>query len=49
MLGERRVLEKLRKGKPLGIRDALVLKRNSKRMGMQIKLGDAAKLLRRLQ
>lgn len=49
MHGERRVLEKLRKGKPLGIRDALVLKRNSKRMGMQIKLGDAAKLLRRLQ
>jgi flavin-dependent dehydrogenase len=49
MLGERRVLEKLRKGRPLGIRDALVLKRNSKRMGMQIKLGDAAKILRRLQ
>jgi len=49
MRGERRVLEKLRKGQALGMRDALVLKRNSKRMGMQIKLGDAAKILRRLQ
>ena len=49
MTGERRVLEKLRKGRPLGIRDALVLKRNSKRMGMQIKLSDAAKLLSRLR
>jgi hypothetical protein len=33
---------------PLKIRDALVLKRNSKRMGMQIRLRDAAKLLHRL-
>lgn len=49
MNGERRVLEKLRKGRPLGIRDALVLQKNSKRMGMQIKVRDAAKLLRRLQ
>lgn len=49
MHGERRVLEKLRKGQPLGIRDALVLKRNSKRMAMQIKLGEAAKILRRLR
>lgn len=49
MKGERRVLDKLRKGRPLWIRDALVLKVNSKRMGMQIKLSDAAKLLRRLQ
>jgi flavin-dependent dehydrogenase len=49
MKGERRVLEKLRTGRALGIRDALVLKRNSKRMGMQIKVGDAAKMLRRLQ
>jgi flavin-dependent dehydrogenase len=49
MNGERRVLEKLRKGRPLGIRDALVLKHNSKRMGMRIKLSDAAKLLRRLR
>jgi flavin-dependent dehydrogenase len=49
MHGERRVLEKLRKGQPLRVQDALVLKRNSKRMGMQIKIGQAAKILRRLQ
>jgi len=49
MNGERRVLEKLRKGRPLGIRDALVLKHNSRRMGMRVTLSDAAKLLRRLQ
>lgn len=47
--GERRVIEKLRNSKPLGIRDALVLKKNSKRMGMQIKLTDAIKILRRLR
>jgi len=49
MRGERRVIDKLRKSRPLGVRDALVLKKNSKRMGMQIKLTDAAKILRRLR
>jgi len=49
MQSERKVLDKLRQEKPLGVRDALVLKRNSKRMGMQIKISSAAKLLRRMQ
>jgi flavin-dependent dehydrogenase len=49
MQSERRVLDRLRNAKPLGIQDALVLKRNSKRMGMRIGIHDAAKLLRRLQ
>lgn len=49
MESERRVIDKLRKKKPLGIQDALVLKRNSKRMGMQIHISDAAKLIRRLR
>jgi hypothetical protein len=49
MQRERKVLDKLRKGKPLGVRDAMVLKENAKRMGMQIKISDAAKLLRRMR
>jgi 2-polyprenyl-6-methoxyphenol hydroxylase-like FAD-dependent oxidoreductase len=49
MESERRVIDKLRKKRHLGIQDALVLKRNSKRMGMQIKIGDAAKLIKRLR
>jgi len=49
MESERRVIDKLRKKKHLGIQDALVLKRNSKRMGMQIKISDAAKLIKRLR
>ena len=49
MESERRVIDKLRGKKRLGIQEALVLKKNSKRMGMQIKISDAAKLIKRLR
>jgi flavin-dependent dehydrogenase len=48
MEDERLVIDKLRQGKPLGVSDALVLKKNSQRMGMKIGLKDAAMLLKRL-
>ena len=48
MKKERRVLDKLKEGKKLGWRDAGVLKRNSKRMGMRVGFKQAAELLNRL-
>ena len=48
MEDERLVIDKLRQGKKIGMKDALVLKKNSKRMGMEIGLKEAAMLLKRL-
>ena len=49
MEDERRIIEKLRRSKPLGISDARVLKRNARRMEMQVGLREAATLLRNLR
>jgi flavin-dependent dehydrogenase len=49
MEAERRVVDKLLGGDILGLRDARVLKENSRRMGMRIRLIDAASLLKNLQ
>lgn len=46
---ERRVVDKLLEGSVLGMRDALVLKSNSRRMGIWIGPTDAASLLKRLR
>jgi flavin-dependent dehydrogenase len=48
MAPERRVVDKLRQGRRLGLRDAKVLKDNSRRMGMRVGLREAALLLARL-
>jgi flavin-dependent dehydrogenase len=48
MKNERAVVEKMRNAEGVGIRDALVLKRNSKRMGMRVGLRDALTLLKNL-
>lgn len=47
MEGERRVVDRLRRGEDLNIRSGFVLKETTKRMGMDLKLLDALKLLRR--
>jgi len=49
MENERRVIDKLRAGAKLAIRDAWVLKKNARRMGMQVGLKDAASLLGHLR
>lgn len=49
MKPERAVIDKLRKNRPLGLNDARVLKKNSRRMGMQVGLKEAAALLLRLR
>jgi flavin-dependent dehydrogenase len=49
MKKERLVLDRLRKSQTLGLREALVLKRNSKRMGMKVGLKQAAGLLKHLR
>jgi flavin-dependent dehydrogenase len=49
MKREREVLNKLIRGRALGLRDALVLKRNSKRMGMKIGLHKARILMKRIR
>ncbi len=49
MKNERAVIDKLRKNERAGIRDALILKRNSKRMGMQVGIRDAMGLLKNLR
>ncbi len=49
MKPERAVIDKLRKNRALGLNDARVLKRNSRRMGMQVGLKEAAALLMRLR
>jgi hypothetical protein len=46
---ERRVIDKLRNNGTLGIRDARVLKRNSRRIRMKVGLRDAWMLLRHLR
>jgi len=48
MRREREVINKLMGGDGLGIKDAWVLKKNSKRMGMQVDLKNAMKLLKNL-
>jgi flavin-dependent dehydrogenase len=49
MKPERAVIDKLRKNRALGLNDARVLKRNSRRMGMQVGLKEAVALLKRLR
>lgn len=49
MKAERRVIDKLRRKERLGIRDALTLKRNSKRMAMAVGIGQATELIKHLQ
>lgn len=49
MEDERGVIDKLRKSGRAGIREARVLRRNSKRMGMQVGLRDAVALLKNLR
>jgi hypothetical protein len=49
MKPERAVIDKLRNNRSLGLNDARVLKRNSRRMGMQVGLKEAASLLKRLR
>jgi hypothetical protein len=49
MKRERDVLEKLRRKEFIGIGDARVLRGNSRRMGMRLGLGEAAKLLMRMR
>ncbi len=49
MKAERRVIDKLRSRKGLGLRDAWTLKRNSRRMSMSVKLGQATTLMKHLQ
>jgi flavin-dependent dehydrogenase len=49
MEGERRVVDKLLEGGRLGPTDAGVLRENSRRMGMRIRLRDAASLLKNLR
>lgn len=49
MKPERKVIDTLRRRGPLGIKDAWVLRKNSKRMGMQVGLREAEMLLRNLR
>ncbi len=49
MKDERGVIDKLRKGGRSGIREANVLRRNSKRMGMRVGLKEAVALLKNLR
>ncbi|MDO9352831.1 MAG: hypothetical protein Q7T55_04010, partial [Solirubrobacteraceae bacterium] len=42
---EREVVERLQSGKPTGLGSALVLQRNTRRMGMKLSLLDALKIL----
>ena len=49
MKSERKVIEKLRNSKRLNIFDAMVLKKNSERMDMQVTFNQAAHLLRHLR
>jgi flavin-dependent dehydrogenase len=46
---ERRLIDKLRKRQPLNMGDALVIKNNSKRIGMNIGLAKAAIFMKRLR
>lgn len=49
MKNERTVIDKLRKSQPLGLKDAWVLKKNSRRMGMQVGLKESLQLLKNLR
>jgi len=49
MKDERGVIDKLREGKAMGLREAGILRKNSKRMGMQVGIGDAVALLKNLR
>jgi flavin-dependent dehydrogenase len=49
MKPERRVIDQLRRSGPLGIKEAWVLRRNSKRMGMRVGLPQAERLLKNLR
>ncbi len=49
MKRERIVVDKLRMNEALGLKDAWVLRKNSRRMGMQVRLKDAGTLLRHLR
>ena len=49
MTGERRVIDKLRGMDPMGLREAWVLRKNSRRMGFRIGLVEAAKYLKKLR
>jgi len=46
---ERRVIDKLRNNQPFGLSDAWALKKNSRRMAMEVGLKEAAMLLRHLR
>lgn len=46
---ERKLIDKLRRRKPLNMGDALIIKNNSKRIGMNIGLAHAATLIKRLK
>ncbi len=49
MEDERTVIDKLRGKETLGLKDAWVLKKNSRRMGMQVGVKDALRLLKHLR
>lgn len=49
MAGERQVIDKLLSSTPLGVRDAWVLRKNSKRMSMQVGLKEALRFVRALR
>jgi hypothetical protein len=49
MKSERMVIDKLRSHEALGVKDAWVLKKNSRRMGMQVGLKEAILLLKNLR
>lgn len=49
MSKERVLIDKLRDGKPLNLKDGWVLKKNSERMGMEMGLTDALKILWKLR
>ena len=49
MKSERKIVDKLRQGKPIEIADALVLKKNAKRMGMRVGWKQAVTLLGHLR
>lgn len=49
MKSERRVIDKLRGSESLGVKDAWVLKKNSRRMGMHVGLKEAILLLKNLR
>jgi hypothetical protein len=49
MKPERKVIDRLRRSGPVGIKAAWVLRRNSKRMGMRVGLPEAERLLKNLR